>query len=53
VFWDYVEAPEVSPLAAAVRSLRPRTPVTTTSLGLSGAAALVKPARAYGDATRP
>jgi hypothetical protein len=51
VFWDYVEAPEVSPLAAAVRALRPRTPVTTTSLGLSGAAALVKPARAYGDVT--
>jgi hypothetical protein len=52
VFWDYVDAPEISPLAAAVRTLRPRTPVTTTSLGLSGAAALVKPARAYGDAAR-
>ena len=52
VFWDYIEAPEVSPLAAAVRTLRPRTPVTTASLGLAGAAALVKPARAYGDARR-
>jgi hypothetical protein len=51
VFWDYIEAPEVSPLAAAVRALRTRTPVATTSLGLSGAAALVKPARAYGDVT--
>jgi len=50
VFWDYIDAPEVSPLAAAVRTLRPRTPVTTTTLGLGGAAALVKPARAYGDA---
>jgi hypothetical protein len=51
VFWDYIEAPEISPLAAAVRTLRPRTPVTTSSLGLIGAAALVKPTRAYGDAT--
>lgn len=50
VFWDYIEAPEVSPLAAAVRTLRPRTPVTTSSLGLAGAA-VVKPARAYGDVT--
>lgn len=52
VFWDYIDAPEVSPLAAAVRTLRPRTPVTTASLGLAGAVALVKPARAYGDAIR-
>jgi hypothetical protein len=50
VFWDYIDAPEVSPLAAAVRSLRSRTPVTTSSLGLAGAA-LVKPARAYGNVT--
>lgn len=53
VFWDYIDSPEVSPLAAAVRKLRPRTPVTTTSLGLTGAAALVRPARAYGGARRP
>ena len=50
VFWDYIEAPEISPLAAAVRTLRPRTPVATSSLGLADAA-LVKPARAYGDVT--
>ena len=36
VFWDYIESPEVSPLASAVRTLRPRTSVTTTSLGLAG-----------------
>jgi len=53
VFWDYIEAPEISPLAAAVRNLRPRTPVTTTSLGLAGTAALVRPARAYGGTGRP
>ena len=54
VFWDYIEAPEISPLAAAVRNLRPRTPVTTTSLGLAGAAAPVRPARgAYGGTGRP
>ena len=53
VFWDYVEAPEISPLASAIRSLRPGIAVTTTSLGLAGAAAAVKPARAYGDANRP
>ncbi len=53
VFWDYSESPEVSPLASAVRTLRPRTSVTTTSLGLAGAAALVRPARAYGGAIRP
>lgn len=53
VFWDYIEAPEISPLAAAVRNLRPRTPVTTTSLGLAGAASLVRPTRAYGGTGRP
>ena len=49
VFWDYIDAPEVSSLAAAVGPLRQRGPVTTTALGLTGAAALVKPARAYGE----
>jgi hypothetical protein len=53
VYWDYVNDPTVSPLAGAVRALRPRTPVTTTSLGLAGAAALVKPTRAYGGTSRP
>jgi len=48
VFWDYIEAPEITPLASAARMLRPRTPVSTTSLGLAGAATLVKPTRAYG-----
>ena len=37
VFWDYVEDPGVSPLATAVHQLRPRTPVTTSALGLVGA----------------
>lgn len=49
VFWDYIDAPEVSVLATAVGPLRQRGPVTTTALGLAGAAALVKPARAYGE----
>ncbi len=53
VFWDYIEDQAVSPLAAAVRQLRPRTPITTSALGLTGAAALVRPARAYGGARRP
>jgi len=53
VFWDYIETPEISPLASAIRTLRPSAPVTTTSLGLAGATALVKPARAYGDHNRP
>jgi hypothetical protein len=53
VFWDYIEDPRVSSLAGAVHNLRPRTPVTTTALGLAGAAALVRPARAYGGARRP
>lgn len=52
VFWDYIEDAEVTPLATALRALRPHTPVTTTSLGLAGAAALVKPARAYGAGRR-
>ena len=49
VFWEYIEDAEVTPLVKAISTLRPRTPVTTTSLGLAGAAALVKPARAYGS----
>lgn len=49
VFWDYIDAPEVSALATAVGPLRQRGPVATTALGLTGAAALVKPARAYGE----
>jgi hypothetical protein len=53
VFWDYIDVPEVSTLAAATRQLRPRTPVTTTALGLAGAAATVRPARAYGSPRRP
>jgi hypothetical protein len=53
VFWDYIDAQEVSPLAAAVRQLRPRIPVTTTALGLAGAAATVRPTRAYGSPRHP
>jgi hypothetical protein len=53
VFWDYIEDSEVSPLAAAVNKLRPRSSVTTASLGLAGAATLVRPARAYGGTGRP
>jgi hypothetical protein len=49
VFWEYIEDAEVTPLATAISTLRPRTPVTTTSLGLTGAAVPVKPARAYGS----
>jgi hypothetical protein len=52
VFWDYIDDAEVTPLATAIGALRPRTPVVTTSLGLAGAAALVKPARAYGSGQR-
>jgi len=53
VFWDYIDDPDVSALATAARQLRPRTPVTTTALGLAGAAATVRPARAYGSPPRP
>jgi hypothetical protein len=40
VFWEYIEDAEVAALATAISTLRPRTAVTTTSLGLAGAAAL-------------
>lgn len=49
VFWDYIDSPEVRSLATAVGPLRQRGPVTTAALGLGGATALVKPARAYGE----
>lgn len=52
VFWDYIEAAEISPLASAVRTLRSQGSVTTASLGLAGAPALVKAARAYGTVNR-
>jgi hypothetical protein len=53
VFWDYIDAPGGSQLAQAIAALRPRTPVTTTSLGLAGPPAIVVPTRAYGGSTRP
>jgi hypothetical protein len=51
VFWDYVDAPGGSQLAQAIAALRPRTPITTASLGLAGPPALLVPTRAYGGST--
>jgi hypothetical protein len=53
VFWDYVDKPAGGQLASAIAALRPRTPVTSTALGLAGPPALVVPTRAYGDPGQP
>lgn len=48
VFWKYIDDPNRGGLAGAADLLRQRRPVSTTALGLGGAAALVVPTRAYG-----
>ncbi|MET7423619.1 hypothetical protein [Dactylosporangium sp. NPDC005555] len=48
MFWKYIDDPAGGGLAGAVGLLRPRTPVSTTALGLGGAASLIVPTRAYG-----
>jgi hypothetical protein len=48
MFWTYVGDPAGPALASTADLLRQRRPVSTTALGLGGAAALVVPTRAYG-----
>ncbi|MFG1709294.1 hypothetical protein ACFLIM_39490 [Nonomuraea sp. M3C6] len=48
VFRNYVEAPASDQLAAVIAALRPRTPISTVSLGLSAPAVAIPPTRAYG-----
>ena len=48
VFWNYIDDPDSGALAGAIGLLQQRRPVTTTALGLGGAAALIVPTRAYG-----
>lgn len=48
VFRNYVEAPASDQLAAVIAELRPRTPITTISLGLPTSAVAIPPTRAYG-----
>jgi hypothetical protein len=48
VFWKYIDDPAGGGLAGFADLLRQRRPVSTTALGLGGAAALVVPTRAYG-----
>lgn len=48
VFWKYIPDPAGPGLSEAIDLLRPGRPVSTTALGLGGAAALVVPTRAYG-----
>lgn len=47
-FFNYIEDPAPSGLAGLVAPLRRQLPITTTTLGLGGPAAIVRPARAYG-----
>ncbi|MEU0107593.1 hypothetical protein ABZ313_19800 [Streptomyces sp. NPDC006251] len=49
VFYRYVDAPASDSLAGKISALRRPSPVTTVALGLGGAAAAVRPTRAYGE----
>ncbi|GAA3346628.1 hypothetical protein GCM10020358_58350 [Amorphoplanes nipponensis] len=51
VFWKYVDDPHDNRLAQAAAVLRPRQPVSTTALGITGPAAMVATTRAYGGRT--
>ncbi|MFF3565737.1 hypothetical protein ACFYXS_37490 [Streptomyces sp. NPDC002574] len=48
VYYRYIDAPGSGGLAATVAAMRRSSPVTTAALGLGGAAAMVRPTRAYG-----
>lgn len=47
-FFNYIEDPTPHGLAGLVAPLRRQVPITTTALGLSGSAVIVRPTRAYG-----
>ena len=47
-YFNYLDDAATSGLARKVAALRRNVPVTTASLGLAGAAALVRPTRSYG-----
>ncbi|KUN54941.1 hypothetical protein AQJ46_49805 [Streptomyces canus] len=49
VFYRYVDAPASGSLAGKISALRRPSPVTTVALGLGGAAAAVRPTRAFGE----
>lgn len=48
MFFRYVEDPTATGLARVVAALRRPVPITTATLGLGGAATLVRPTRAFG-----
>jgi hypothetical protein len=48
MFWTYIEDPKGGAPATTADRLRRRQPITTTALGLGGAAALVVPTRTHG-----
>lgn len=48
IFWKYIEVPASASLAAAAGTLWAKTPMTTTTLGLSTVSAIVPPTRAFG-----
>jgi hypothetical protein len=48
VYWKYIPDPASGGLSSAIDALRTGRPVSTTTLGLGGAASLVVPTRAYG-----
>ncbi|MBO0596823.1 hypothetical protein I2485_06115 [Nesterenkonia sp. E16_7] len=54
VFWKYVSSPETSELSTMATSLKARTPVAATALGIpvAGSTAGASAARAYGDSSQ-